>query len=143
MVKPKMSLELFDETGKSAGKFPSNLTRIYPGSAYRYRFNLPDSLPPKKYKALVIADCGENKVFGANLNINLELEEAVRGLSCHRPSRGDRLLVRPDLILKDLSSEAYELSPPGLVNVGLSIVNQGAALSDLRLDLRHPVHGPS
>lgn len=72
MVKPKLNLELFDETGKSAAKISTNVTRVYPGSAHRFRFTIPAEISPRKYKALIIADCGDNKVFGANLNLNLE-----------------------------------------------------------------------
>jgi uncharacterized repeat protein (TIGR01451 family) len=72
MLKPVPSLELFDENGKSAGKFTSTLTRVYPGSAYRYRFSIPADLPRKKYKAVIVLDCGENQVFAANLNLSLE-----------------------------------------------------------------------
>jgi hypothetical protein len=70
-VVPKIGLELFDEKGKSALKLDAALTRIHPGCVYRYRFILPAGLPQKDYKALLIADCGENKVFGTNVNLKL------------------------------------------------------------------------
>jgi hypothetical protein len=71
MVKPLVNLELYDAEGKSAGKFDSLPYRIYPGTSSRYRFELPADLPRKTYKVLVIADCGQNKVFGASLNLSL------------------------------------------------------------------------
>jgi hypothetical protein len=70
-VLPKVSLELFDEGGKSARKIEAVLTRIHPGCVYRYRFIIPAELPKKNYKALLVADCGENKVFGTNVNLKL------------------------------------------------------------------------
>jgi hypothetical protein len=72
MVKPLVNLELYDAEGKSAGKIDSLPYRIYPGTSSRYRFELPVDLPRKTYKVLVIADCGQNKVFGASLNLSLE-----------------------------------------------------------------------
>jgi hypothetical protein len=72
LVKPAMSLELYDEKGKSVAKLGSSMNKVYPGTTFRYRFVLPADLPRKPYKALIFADCGENKVFGANLTLNLK-----------------------------------------------------------------------
>jgi hypothetical protein len=72
MVKPLVSLELYDNKGKSPLKLDSGLFKVYPGTSYRYKFTLPDSLPRALYKAMVFADCGDNQVFAANVNLNLQ-----------------------------------------------------------------------
>jgi hypothetical protein len=72
LVKPEMSLELYDEKGKSAAKLGSSLNKVYPGTTFRYEFVLPEGLARKPYKAALFADCGENRVFGANITLNLK-----------------------------------------------------------------------
>ncbi len=72
LVKPEVSLELYDENGKSALKLVSGVFKVYPGTTFRYRFEFPAGLPKKPYKAIVFADCGDNLVFGANVNLSLK-----------------------------------------------------------------------
>jgi hypothetical protein len=72
LVKPAMSLELYDEKGKSAAKLGANLNKVYPGTTFRYEFILPADIARKPYKAVLFADCGENRVFGANVTLNLK-----------------------------------------------------------------------
>ncbi len=72
MVRPSMMLQVFDMEGKEYGPFESEPVRIYPGTSVRHRFDIT-SLPKGKYKALVVADCGEEDLFG--IHYTLEIKE--------------------------------------------------------------------
>lgn len=69
MFKPDVSAELFDEQGSSIGTFFADPRKIYPLTSTRFWAEI-GNLPVGKYKALLLADCGDEDVFG----INLELE---------------------------------------------------------------------
>lgn len=72
MLRPSMMLQVFDMEGKEYGPFESEPQRIYPGTSVRHRFDVT-SLPKGKYKALVVADCGEEDLFG--IHYTLEIKE--------------------------------------------------------------------
>jgi hypothetical protein len=61
---PSFSAELFGADGKSAGRFKGIKTALYPGTSTLVSFELA-SLPKGKYKAMVIADNGDERVYGA------------------------------------------------------------------------------
>ena len=63
-LKPALWAELYNEKGISAGKFKGGKSRIYPGTSVRFRIDL-SRVPKGKYKALVVADCGGDTLFGA------------------------------------------------------------------------------
>ena len=63
--------ELYDESGRYIGKFDGGRKHIYPGTSVRYKVDL-SNVPRGNYKALVVADCGEDYIFGANFNLKFE-----------------------------------------------------------------------
>ena len=67
---PDVWLDIFDNEGNFIGHFTSRRKRIYPGTSVRHQFNL-SQLPPGKYKALVVADNGDEHVFGAQYTLEL------------------------------------------------------------------------
>ncbi|MBN1697939.1 MAG: hypothetical protein JW881_10535 [Spirochaetales bacterium] len=67
-VKPDVWVELYDSKGVFVGKFTATKKRIYPGLSGRYTIYFTD-MPSETYKALVIADCGDDDIFGMNLNL--------------------------------------------------------------------------
>jgi hypothetical protein len=71
MVRPQVTVQLFDSTGKSFGPFESEKLRIYPGTSIRHRFDL-SGISAGNYKALVVADCGEENVFGIHYTLRIE-----------------------------------------------------------------------
>jgi hypothetical protein len=71
MARPKVTVQLFDSTGKMAGSFESEILRIYPGTSIRHRFDL-SGVAVGVYKALVVADCGEEDVFGIHYTLRIE-----------------------------------------------------------------------
>jgi len=67
---PFFWMELYDEQGYYIGKFEGTKMRIFPGTSIRQRIDL-SSLPGGKYMALVVADNGDEYVFGAQYTMEL------------------------------------------------------------------------
>lgn len=70
-LRPVLWAELYDGEGNYIGKFEAGKLRIYPDTSVRYRVDL-SQVPKGKYKALVVADCGGDDLFGATYNLELE-----------------------------------------------------------------------
>lgn len=70
-LRPGLWVELYDEKGIAAGKFEGEKLRIYPGTSVRFRIDLSRA-PEGKYKSLVVADCGDDDLFGATYTFKLE-----------------------------------------------------------------------
>ncbi|HHS13605.1 MAG TPA: hypothetical protein ENN03_07520 [bacterium] len=70
-MKPAVWAELFDEAGKSMGKFEGTRMRIYPGTSVRHRIDL-SGVPAGTYRSLLIADGGRDDLFGANYTLKIE-----------------------------------------------------------------------
>lgn len=68
---PTVWAELFDANGAQVGRFDAMRARIYPGCSVRYRVNLT-GVPTGHYKALVVADNGDEHVFGAQYDLDLK-----------------------------------------------------------------------
>jgi len=67
---PEVYVDLFGQSGQ-LGRYPGGKLRIFPGCSVRYRVDL-GALKPGKYNALVIADCGEDNVFGARYTLEVD-----------------------------------------------------------------------
>jgi hypothetical protein len=67
-MRPEVTVELFDQTGSSKGKFNGIRNRLYPGTSVRQRIVL-EGIPAGKYKALVVIDDGRDDVFGAEYTL--------------------------------------------------------------------------
>jgi len=67
-MRPEVSVELFDSTGISRGKFSGIKYRIYPGTSVRQVIDLGNP-PSGTYKALVVLDAGGDDVFGAQYTL--------------------------------------------------------------------------
>jgi hypothetical protein len=68
---PNVWLELYNQEGKNLGHFESDQKRIYPGCSVRHKIELPNALPGK-YQALIVADNGDDYVFGAKYNLEIK-----------------------------------------------------------------------
>jgi len=73
-MRPLVWVELFDEAGRSVGKFEGGTMRVYPGTSVRYRIDLSD-VPEGTYKALVVGDAGGERVFGARHTLKIQKQE--------------------------------------------------------------------
>lgn len=71
LLKPKLSLELFDSEGNSAGIINSEARKTYPGTSIKSTLVL-DGIKPGNYNAILVADCGDDSMFGTNLSLEIE-----------------------------------------------------------------------
>lgn len=62
--------ELFAQDGTSLGRFDAGRRGLYPGSSARLRADLA-GVPPGAYQALVVADNGDEHIFGARFEMNI------------------------------------------------------------------------
>ncbi|HVP57788.1 MAG TPA: hypothetical protein VMU02_06795 [bacterium] len=77
-LRPSLWAELYDTTGAFVGKFEAGPLRVYPGTSVRYEVDL-SQLKIGNYKAVVIADCGEDDVFGATYSLSVQDENSASG----------------------------------------------------------------
>ncbi len=70
-LRPFLWAELYDEEGTYIGRFEGGRLRIYPGTSVRFKVDLSE-VPKGIYKALVVADCGGDDVFGATYTLRFE-----------------------------------------------------------------------
>lgn len=68
---PSLWAELYNEEGVYIGRFEGGRRRIYPDTSVRFKVDL-SQVPKGIYKALVIADCGGEDVFGATYTLRFE-----------------------------------------------------------------------
>jgi len=68
---PLVWAELFDSEGASLGRFETGRQRVFPDCSARFQIDLTQ-LPPGKYQALVVADNGDESVFGAQLKLEIQ-----------------------------------------------------------------------
>ena len=71
ILRPKLLVELYDGTGNKIGTYEAEAHRTYPGTSIRQRVDLT-KVPVGTYKALVIADCGGDDLFGAQYTLKIE-----------------------------------------------------------------------
>ncbi|HOE91285.1 MAG TPA: hypothetical protein PKZ69_04700 [Candidatus Cloacimonadota bacterium] len=65
---PNVWVELYDSDGTKVGVFNANKHKLYPQTSHAYKIPLV-SLNKKNYYVVGVVDCGENKVFGSQFNI--------------------------------------------------------------------------
>lgn len=73
-LRPLVWAELYDESGEFMGRFEAGKLRIFPGTSVRYKVDLTH-VPGGEYKAVVVADCGADDVFGATYLVIFEHED--------------------------------------------------------------------
>lgn len=67
-IHPKLSIELYDESGTLAGKLSQGREPLYPGSSLRQRFDLT-RFKPGRYRALLLVDGGGDDVIGGQITL--------------------------------------------------------------------------
>jgi hypothetical protein len=73
-LRPLVWAELYDDNGEFMGRFEAGKLRIFPGTSARYKVDLTE-VPGGEYKAVVVADCGADDVFGATYLVIFEHED--------------------------------------------------------------------
>lgn len=71
LATPHVWAEFFNSKGKSSGPIDGSRQRIYPGCSGRYMMDL-SGLAPGGYQIVVVADNGDDNVFGANYAMDLK-----------------------------------------------------------------------
>lgn len=71
ILKPEFTLELFNESGNSVGILRSEKKKTFPGTSILTSIQL-EGIKPGNYNGVLIADCGEDRLYGTNLSIELE-----------------------------------------------------------------------
>jgi len=71
LVKPTLSLELFDSAGNSLPMIMAEKQRIFPGSSKRYIIEI-EGIESGVYQGILIADCNTDDLFGVNITLNLK-----------------------------------------------------------------------
>jgi hypothetical protein len=70
-LNPNVWLELYKSDGEKVGNFSVGPKRTFPKTSIRHRIKL-DQVPNGDYKALLIADCGEEDLFGHQLTFSIK-----------------------------------------------------------------------
>lgn len=70
-LKPRLWAELYDKEGAYIGRFEAGILRTYPGTSVRFKIDL-SGVPEGEYKALIVADCGGDAVFGITHTLKLK-----------------------------------------------------------------------
>lgn len=70
LVRPDVTLELFDRAGVSVSKLTAPRARLYPTCSFRYRFPLA-GIAPGSYRALMVFDAGDDHLSGAQYALEI------------------------------------------------------------------------
>ncbi len=70
-LRPSLWAVLYDDMGNEVGKFPGKGARLFPGTSARSKIDLSRA-QPGIYKALVVADCGEDRLFGVHYTLHIK-----------------------------------------------------------------------
>jgi len=70
-LSPLLWAELYDKAGASVGRFEARRQRLYPGCSGRFRIDL-SRVPAGTYSAVVVADNGDEYVFGARYALDIK-----------------------------------------------------------------------
>ncbi len=71
VISPIVTAEFFDETGISVKVFEAPKKGMYPTCSSLFRFKIEGIEPDKTYHVLIIADGGDDDVFGLETTLNL------------------------------------------------------------------------
>ena len=70
LLRPELSVELFDASGNSVGVIKADRKKTYPGTSVRIVLPL-EGIKPGKYSGVLVADCDEDHIFGTNVSLEV------------------------------------------------------------------------
>lgn len=70
ILKPELSLELFDEEGNSVGIFKAEKRKTLPGTSIQISLQLV-GIKSGEYSGVIVADCGNEDLFGTNVSFEI------------------------------------------------------------------------
>ena len=71
ILKPELNLELFDESGNSTGIIKSDRRKMYPATSIKSTLDL-EGIKPGNYQGVLVVDCGEERLYGTNLSLEVK-----------------------------------------------------------------------
>lgn len=71
IVRPVVWAEVYTMTGGKIGAFEADMARAFPGTSIRKRIDISE-LEPGTYKAIIIADCGEDDLYGLDYSLEIK-----------------------------------------------------------------------
>jgi hypothetical protein len=71
LLRPEVRVEIYEQGGSQIKTFKSRKKRIYPNGVRKDKYSI-NNIPPGKYNALVIADCGGEDVYGRQFALSVE-----------------------------------------------------------------------
>ena len=79
--------ELFDAEGVSIGRFSAGRHGLYPGSSTKVAIDFT-GIPAGPYQALIVADNGDDHVFGARYKLEIPVLKATEAAAVEAPPGG-------------------------------------------------------
>ncbi len=70
ILKPEMSLEVFDASGNSLGIFKADRRKTFPGTSIKSSLIL-EGIKPGNYTGILVADCDEDHIYGTNISLEI------------------------------------------------------------------------
>ncbi|QIA09785.1 hypothetical protein [Draconibacterium halophilum] len=70
ILKPEMSLEVFDASGNSLGIFKADRRKTFPGTSIKSSLVL-EGIKPGNYTGILVADCDEDHIYGTNISLEI------------------------------------------------------------------------
>lgn len=71
ILRPEMSLELFDEQGNSVANIKGESRKTLPGTSVLSTLVL-ENIQAGKYTGVLVANCGNDRLYGTNLSLDIE-----------------------------------------------------------------------
>lgn len=71
LLKPEITLELFDAEGNSAGILKADRRKTYPDTSIKVSLPL-EGIKPGNYSGMLVADCDEDHIYGTNVSFEVE-----------------------------------------------------------------------
>ncbi len=73
ILRPELGVEVYDEEGETVGTIKIDPRKIYPGTSAQMKLDL-STLKAGNYTGILIADCGDDYIFGSNLTLEIQNE---------------------------------------------------------------------
>ncbi len=70
MLKPELSMEIFNNTGESMGIFKAERRKTFPGTSILLSLSLV-GVEPGSYTAVLVANCDADHIFGTNFTLEI------------------------------------------------------------------------
>ena len=70
ILKPEMSVEVFDADGNSLGIFKADRRKTFPGTSIKSSIVL-EGIKPGTYTAILVAECDEEHIYGTNISLEI------------------------------------------------------------------------